>query len=168
LKRLERLKPLERLERLQRSERLKRIELSRGARHLLRSARLAHLATADAQGQPHVVPICFVFDGKTFYSPIDAKPKRLAPRKLKRLRNIRENPQVSLVIDHYQENWTRLAYVLIFGKARLLASGKKHQDAVRLLRIKYGQYRSMDLGHRPIIAIRPLRITYWSGSRQSG
>ncbi|HEX2227101.1 MAG TPA: pyridoxamine 5'-phosphate oxidase family protein, partial [Candidatus Binatia bacterium] len=79
------------------------IELSTGALRLIRSARIAHLATADASGRPHVIPICFVFDGKDFYSPIDEKPKRTAPSKLKRLRNIRENPQVALVIDRYSE-----------------------------------------------------------------
>ncbi|HEY6363766.1 MAG TPA: pyridoxamine 5'-phosphate oxidase family protein, partial [Candidatus Binatia bacterium] len=77
---------------------MERVELSTGALRLIRAARVAHLATADSGGQPLVIPICFVFDGKEFFSPIDEKPKRIAPRKLKRLRNIEENPQVSLVI----------------------------------------------------------------------
>ena len=80
--------------------------LSPHASRLIRSARIAHLGTADRSGQPHVVPICFACDGKYFYSPIDEKPKRTAPTKLKRLRNIGENPQVSLLIDHYEEDWT--------------------------------------------------------------
>ena len=65
--------------------------LSPQASRLVRSARVAHLATANAEGQPYVIPICFVFDGKNFYSPIDEKPKRTAPQNLKRLKNIREN-----------------------------------------------------------------------------
>ena len=84
-----------------------RSRLAPHASRLIRSARVAHLATADAHGQPHVVPICFIFDGKNFYSPIDEKPKRVTASKLKRLRNIRENPQVALVIDRYDENWAQ-------------------------------------------------------------
>jgi PPOX class probable F420-dependent enzyme len=128
---------------------------------LIRSARTAHLATSDKSGQPHVIPICFVYDGKQFYSPIDEKPKRTLPSKLKRLKNIRENPKVSLVIDHYDEDWRKLGYVLIFGKARLLQSGAKHRSAVQLLRKKYPQYRSMAIDVRPMIAITANRIVSW-------
>ena len=142
---------------------MERLQLSAGAFRLIRSARVAHLATVDAAGRPLVVPICFVLDGKEFLSPIDEKPKRAAPRKLKRVRNILDNPQVSLVIDHYEEDWTRLAYVLIAGKARILNAGMKHRKAVRLLRRKYPQYRSMAIHDRPMIAITPMRITIWGG-----
>jgi PPOX class probable F420-dependent enzyme len=128
---------------------------------LLRSARIAHLATAGKNGEPHVIPICFAFDGKCFYSPIDEKPKRTAPLKLKRLRNIRANPKVSLVIDHYDEDWRRLAYVLVFGSARLLKSGTRHHRAVLLLRRKYPQYRSMGIDRLPIICIAPKRVRSW-------
>ena len=103
--------------------------LSQFASHLLRSGRVAHLATADKSGQPHVIPICFVFHGKHFYSPIDETPKRTAPARLKRLKNIRESPNVALVIDRYDEDWSRLAYVLVFGKARVLQRGDKHRRA---------------------------------------
>jgi PPOX class probable F420-dependent enzyme len=138
-----------------------------GAQHaaplrLIRSARVAHLATADAHGQPHVIPICFVFDGKYFYSPIDEKPKRTAAQKLKRLKNIRENPQVALVIDHYEEDWRKLAYILVSGKARVLLSGAKHRKAVKLLRRKYPQYRKMRIDKLPMILIQPKRTTSWS------
>jgi PPOX class probable F420-dependent enzyme len=149
LKQAERLEPWERL------------ELSARARRLIRSARVAHLATADAHGKPHVIPICFVFDGKQFFSPIDEKPKRAAPAKLKRLKNIAENPNVALVIDHYDEDWSKLAYVLIFGKARVLGSGKIHRQAVKLLRRKYSQYRRMAIDERPLIVITPKRIKTW-------
>ena len=131
------------------------------ASRLIRASRVAHLATADKFGHPHVIPICFVFDGKDFYSPIDEKPKRTAPRKLKRLKNICENPRVSLVIDRYDEDWTKLGYVLVFGTARILSRGEKHREAVRLLRRKYRQYRSMAIQERPMIVIRPSRVIGW-------
>ena len=135
--------------------------LSKKIAIFVRSARVAHLATADANGQPHVIPICFVFDGKHFHSPIDEKPKQTAPLKLKRLRNIQSNPQIALVIDRYDEDWRRLAYVLVFGKARILLSGRAKRQAVVLLRKKYPQYRRMAIGKRPMIMIAPERITSW-------
>ena len=138
--------------------------LNRNVTRFVRSARVAHLATADARGMPHVIPICFVFDGKNFYSPIDEKPKRTVPRKLKRLRNIKENPQVALVIDRYDENWTKLAYILIMGKARVLVSGAKHRKAVHLLRRKYSQYRKMRIDRVPMILIGPTRTTSWGAT----
>jgi len=137
------------------------MRLTRNASRLIRSARTAHLATADKSGQPHVIPICFVFDGKHFFSPIDEKPKRTAPTKLKRLKNIRENPQVALVVDYYDEDWRKLAYILIFGKARILHSGDKHRQAVELLRRKYPQYRHMAIAARPMIVITPKRLIRW-------
>lgn len=142
---------------------MERLELSATALRLIRSARVAHLATADAAGRPHVIPICFVFDGQRFYSPIDEKPKRTEPRKLKRLRNIAANPNVSLVIDRYDEDWRKLAYVLIFGKARVLASGIHHRKAVKLLRRKYFQYRSMKIDQRPLISIIAKKTVTWGG-----
>jgi PPOX class probable F420-dependent enzyme len=134
------------------------------ASRLLRSARVAHLATADARGQPHVIPICFVFDGNYFYSPIDEKPKRTAPQKLKRLRNIAANPQVAIVIDHYDEDWNKLAYVLVVGQARVTVRGVNHRNAVKLLQKKYLQYRGMAIDRRPLITIRPKRVTSWAAS----
>jgi PPOX class probable F420-dependent enzyme len=136
------------------------------ASSLINSARIAHLATADARGQPHVIPICFVYDGKSFYSPIDEKPKRAAPQRLKRLRNIKTNPQVAIVIDHYEENWTKLTYVLVVGQARVTLRGTNHRKAVKLLRKKYLQYRTMAIDRRPLIVIRPIKVTCWA-ARQS-
>ena len=139
------------------------MQLTPRASRFIRSARVAHLATADVDGVPHVIPICFVFDGKYFYSSIDEKPKRTAPQKLKRLRNIAENPWVSLVIDRYDEDWSRLGYALVFGKARILSSGAKHDKAVQLLRKKYPQYRRMAIDRRPIICIATARVRCWGG-----
>ena len=144
-----------------RLERLERLELPAGAFRLIRSARVAHLATADSAGKPLVIPICFVFDGKRIYSPIDEKPKRIAPRKLKRLRNIEANPQVSLVIDRWNEDWRKLAYILVSGRAKILLAGQNHRRAVSLLRRKYRQYRSMAIDQRPMIVIRPGSVRVW-------
>ena len=136
--------------------------LTRHASRLLRSARIAHLATASKRSQPHVIPICYAFDGKHFYSPIDEKPKRTT--KLKRLTNIASNPNVALVIDHYEEDWRKLAYVLIFGTARLHYSGKIYRQAVALLQRKYPQYRRMAIAERPMIVITAKKTVSWSGS----
>jgi PPOX class probable F420-dependent enzyme len=127
----------------------------------IRLARVARLATADKTGRPHVIPICFALDGKELYSPIDEKPKKAAPLRLKRIRNIRANPHVAVVIDRYDENWQRLAYVLIVGKAKLLMRGARHKRAVRLLRKKYPQYKKMRLEERPMIQITPLQWKSW-------
>lgn len=131
------------------------------ALRLIRAARVAHLATADASGQPLVIPICFVFDGREFFSPIDEKPKQTSPRNLKRVRNLRENPKVSLIVDRYDEDWRRLSYVLITGQARALFGGEKHKRAVKLLRGKYPQYRHMALHDRPIIVVVPRKTKVW-------
>jgi PPOX class probable F420-dependent enzyme len=131
------------------------------ALRFIRAARLAHLATAGADGQPHVVPICFVFDGKDFYSPIDEKPKRTSPAKLKRVTNIQANAQTALVIDRYSENWKRLAYILIRGKAKIVHRGTAHAEAVHRLRRKYPQYRQMAIHTRPMIQIMPTKWSFW-------
>ena len=128
----------------------------------LRSARTGHLATADANGQPHVIPVCYVFDGQTIYSVLDAKPKIAPLRQLRRVRNILANPQVSLVVDHYEEDWTRLQYVMVTGDAELLESGKEWTRAIAMLREKYPQYQSMNLGESPVIKITPARFVPWT------
>ena len=137
------------------------MRLNRNVSVFLRAARVAHFATVDRDGQPLVIPICFAFDGKEFFSPIDEKPKQISPHKLKRLRNIAENSQVSLVVDRWDEDWRKLAYTLVSGRARILLSGQKHRRAVSLLRRKYRQYRSMAIDQRPMIVIRPLNVKVW-------
>jgi len=133
--------------------------LTRKELAFVRAERVAHLATADARGQPLVIPICFAFDGRQFFSPIDEKPKRTT--KLKRLRNISENPRVCLVIDHYQEDWNRLAYILVRGKASIITRGDRHKRGVQLLRRKYRQYRTMAIHQRPMIVIKPEQFRTW-------
>jgi PPOX class probable F420-dependent enzyme len=130
----------------------------------LRGARVARLATTDANDRPHIVPICFAFDGKVFYTAIDQKPKRVAPERLARVRHIRLRHQVALLIDHYEDNWRRLWYVLVRGKARLLPATARYQraSALRRLRAKYPQYAGGVLASKaPIIQIQPDQITYW-------
>ena len=128
----------------------------------LRSARTGHLATADATGQPHVIPVCYVFDGESVYSVLDAKPKTTPLSQLRRVRNILANPRVSLVVDHYEEDWTSLQYVMVTGDAGLLESGEEWGRAIVMLREKYPQYQQMDLAQSPVIKIVPARFVPWS------
>jgi PPOX class probable F420-dependent enzyme len=130
---------------------------------MLRAARVGRLATADPAGRPLVVPVCYAFDGRAIYSAIDAKPKRATGRGLRRIRNIEENPQVSLVVDQYDEDWTRLWYVIVEGRAALLTGGDAFGCAVDLLREKYPQYRAMGLDRAAglVIAIAPERFVTW-------
>ena len=137
-------------------------KLSPSQDRFLRFARAGHLATADANGQPHVIPVCYVFDGQTIYSVLDAKPKTTPLRQLRRVRNILANPHVSLVVDHYEEDWTRLQYVMVTGDAELLESGEEWTRAIAILREKYPQYQSMDLGESPVIKITPVRLVPWT------
>ena len=110
---------------------------------MLREARVGRLATADATGRPLVVPVCFVFDGAVLYSAVDDKPKRT--RALRRLRNVAENPQACLLVDLWDEDWTRLAWVRVDGRADVLAGGPDFVRAIGELRAKYPQYRTMEL-----------------------
>jgi coenzyme F420-0:L-glutamate ligase/coenzyme F420-1:gamma-L-glutamate ligase len=129
-------------------------------------SRVGRLATADAAGQPLVVPICYAFDGEALFSAIDAKPKAPRPHGLKRIRNIRENPRVSVVIDRYDEEWTRLRYVIIQGQAEILTEGAAFSHGVDLLIAKYPQYRSMGLDRDGglMIRVEPGRVSAWQYS----
>jgi len=130
----------------------------------LKAGRVARLGTADAAGQPLVVPICYAFDGRHCYSAIDAKPKRQAPGRLKRVRNIRENSRVSVLVDHYDEDWSRLRYLVLQGRGDLLSEGVEFTYAVDLLLEKYAQYRAMSLDRNSglVIKITPERVIQWS------
>ena len=131
---------------------------------ILKKARVARLATLDAKSRPHVVPVCFAYDGKRFYTAIDQKPKRVPGERLARVQNIRAVPRVALLIDEYHEDWTQLWYILIRGKARLVpkAAHKERALAIRKLRAKYPQYaRGMLAADAPIIRITPERAVSW-------
>jgi PPOX class probable F420-dependent enzyme len=106
-------------------------------RRFLDESRVAHLATADACAVPHVVPVCFVVAGSTLYITIDAKPKRGGT--LKRVQNILANPAVAVVVDRYDEDWTRLGWVMLRGQAEILDAGTEHDEAQALLRARYPQ-----------------------------
>jgi PPOX class probable F420-dependent enzyme len=125
------------------------------------SRRVARLATADASGRPHVVPICYVFDGDSLYSAIDLKPKRVGPRQLKRVRNVLDNPQVAVIVDDYSEDWSALAYVLIRGAAEIMDEGQDRQRAEDMLRDKYPQYRDLLPQGAVILKITPDSVTGW-------
>ena len=128
--------------------------------------RVAHLATSDTHGAPHLVPVCFYYDGERFYSVLDQKPKRTSLDRLKRVRNIVSNPRVALVVDHYQEDWGGLWYVLVLGTACLVYEGEEQQRALSGLRAKYSQYRDMDIDGNPVIGITPQRIVRWGSPRE--
>ena len=130
------------------------LDLPAFAAELLRDGRVARLGTADRSGQPLVVPVCYVFDGRSCFSAIDAKPKRIPAGGLRRVRNITENPRVSLVVDRYDEEWTRLAWVIVQGHANILTDGPERAGAVDLLRDKYAQYRALGLDRTTATVIR--------------
>ena len=164
----------------------------------LAAAPAGHLSTASKSGVPHVIPVCFALahreDGPVIYIVLDQKPKRAALTRLRRVRNILANPRVALVVDHYDDDWTQLWYILITGTAQLLegerstaypepvegspAAGAAHPEpvegspasdeithAIRLLRDKYPQYRDMDIDGNPVIKITPGRVVSWSSSQ---
>ena len=107
----------------------------------LQSQRNATLATADAAGAPHAVPVCFLADADTVYIAMDEKPKRVDARRLKRMRNIAENPQVALLAHHYDDaDWSALGWVMVRGRAEIIQEGPEHEEAVRGLRARYPQY----------------------------
>ena len=126
--------------------------------------RVGHLGTADAHGQPHVVPFCYVFDGAAIFSAVDAKPKRATGRALKRIRNIEANPSVCVTIDDYDEDWSRLRHVIIQGRAEVLTEGPEFSRGADLLLEKYPQYRAMGLARERgvMIKVTPAHVTHWS------
>jgi len=128
----------------------------------LESQRVARLATVDEQGRPHALPICFAYVDGAVYTPIDEKPKRGDPASLRRIRNITAHPDVCLVVDHYEEDWTRLAWLQVRGRAELVDEPGERQRALAGLRARYPQYRAMDLESRPLIRITPRRVVDWA------
>ncbi len=122
--------------------------------------RVARLATVDAQGRPHVVPICFVLDGDTLYTAVDEKPKRT--RRLKRLRNIQETPHVEVLIDHYDEDWSRLWWVRLRGTAWVV---ERDERALELLADKYPQYRERPPSG-PFIVVAIEERVEWAATRE--
>ena len=136
-------------------------------RNFLARRRLAHLATADADGVPHVVPVCFAVENNNIFITVDAKPKRDDGKPLKRLRNIAANPRVALVADYYDDtDWSRLGWVMLRGRAEIIERGAEHIRAQSLLRKRYPQYRTMNLELLPVVALRIATVTGWGDLSQ--
>jgi PPOX class probable F420-dependent enzyme len=134
--------------------------LSNGQQRFLEDGRVGHLATTDKNGALHVIPVCYALEGNALYITIDEKPKR-RDIPLKRVRNILENPNAAFVADHYDEDWSRLGWVMLRGAAEILYDGAEHDRAQALLRERYPQYRAMNLAELPVVALRIQRSTSW-------
>ena len=142
-------------------------------RRFLAAARRAVLATVAAGGVPRLVPVCFVVldfpGGLAVYTPLDEKPKRTHDvRGLARVRDILARADVTLLVDRWSEDWSELAWVRVYGTARLLepnADGREeHGTAVAALRLKYPQYARQRIHERPLIAVRVTRVVSWSAT----
>jgi PPOX class probable F420-dependent enzyme len=140
----------------------KRTELTEAEIAFVHAQRVARLATADAEGHPHIVPVCYAFDGIRFYIPLDEKPKKVDESKLRRVRNIEARHEASLLIDQYDDDWSRLGFILAHGHAGLLQpEDSLHTRALVLLRERYVQYRTMVLEKHSVIIITPDSVTSW-------
>jgi PPOX class probable F420-dependent enzyme len=122
---------------------------------------VARLATTDPDGRPHLVPIVFALDGETLYSAVDRKPKR--SRRLRRIENARARPDVTVLVDHYEEDWSRLSWTRLRGRARVLDGGDEYDRALELLAEKYPQYRS-EPPEGPVLAVDVAEVRTWSAS----
>jgi PPOX class probable F420-dependent enzyme len=126
-------------------------------RDRVREAQVARLATTDADGRPHLVPIVFALEGDTLYTAVDAKPKR--SRTLRRIENARARPDVTVLLDHYERDWSRLWWVRLRGRARVLDGGDEAERAIALLSAKYEQYRDAP----PAPPVLALDVAEWRG-----
>ncbi len=126
--------------------------------------RIAHFATIDEAGKPHIVPICFALVDGAVYTAIDEKPKRGDPSALRRVRNIRANPDVCILVDTYDEDWTRLRWLQVRGRADLVTDPMDRSRGLAALRNRYPQYQQMDLESRPLIRVTPMQVVQWRAS----
>lgn len=132
------------------------------ARRRVAQAEVARLATADASGHPHIVPMVFALAGDTIYSAVDAKPKRSTS--LRRLANVATNPRVAVLVDHYDSDWNALWWVRADGSGRVLQAGESEaRDAIERLMARYPQYRARP-PHGPVLAIDVARWSSWSAA----
>ena len=134
---------------------------------IIDKARVARLATVDSECKPHLIPVVFVFDNYSYFIPIDEKTKRSRPEKLKRAKNIQQNSNVTLLIDDYNENWRKLYFIMIQGKASIIGGKKLEQNellllekAHKLLFDKYLQYQKIGIGEY-VIMIIPQKVITW-------
>lgn len=126
---------------------------------LLEEARVAHLGTVGPHGAPHLVPVCFALVDGRLCIAIDEKPKRGG--ELARIRNLRRDPRATLLVDRYDEDWTRLAWVRLDCRATIIAAGSDSAAALAALRRRYPQYRTMDLESRPLLELAVERKASW-------
>jgi PPOX class probable F420-dependent enzyme len=120
---------------------------------------VARLATTDPDGRPHLVPIVFALDCDTLYSAVDQKPKRSTT--LRRIENARARPDVTILVDHYDDDWTRLWWIRLRGSARILEAGEERAHALQLLCEKYPQYRS-EPPDGPVLAVDVTEVREWA------
>ncbi len=120
---------------------------------------MARLATTDPDGRPHLVPIVFALDGDTLYSAVDRKPKRSTT--LRRIENARARPDVTVLVDHYEDDWGRLWWIRLRGRARVLDGGDERRHALELLAAKYPQYRD-EPPDGPVLAVDVAELRSWS------
>jgi PPOX class probable F420-dependent enzyme len=127
----------------------------------LTSAQVARLATTDPDGRPHLVPIVFALEGDTLYTAVDRKPKR--SQKLRRVENARARPDVTVLVDHYDEDWALLWWIRLRGRARVLDAGKERDRALGLLVAKYAQYR-VEPPDGPVLAVDVTDVRGWEAA----
>ncbi|MFQ5985767.1 MAG: TIGR03668 family PPOX class F420-dependent oxidoreductase [Thermoplasmata archaeon] len=134
----------------------------------IRGQRVARMATVHRQDGPHVVPVCFAFDGESFFTAVDQKPKRVSPDRLRRVQNLQEDSSVALILDEYSEDWSQLRYLLVRGKGVLVTDPGERRNAFRLLEQKYEQYRGVRLPEAdwPLIRIAPTEVYRWQASEE--
>ena len=133
----------------------------REMRHRIKTAMVARLATVGPDGRPHIVPITFAPADGSLYFAVDQKPKRTT--NLQRLRNIAANPRVSVLVDHYEDDWSSLWWVRVDGTARIVEEGPEFDEAIALLTARYEQYRSSRPAG-PVVEIKVERMTGWSAA----
>jgi len=138
------------------------VTLDPEARARLAAARVGRLATASADGRPHLVPLCYAIAGGIAFSIVDDKPKSTRTG-LRRLRNIEANPRATLLADHYDEDWTSLWFVMAECDASVVSDQREYVEALAALRQKYPQYEAMRLEHRthPMIRLGVRRLVAW-------
>jgi PPOX class probable F420-dependent enzyme len=144
------------------------MDLTPAQRRFLERARVGRLATADADGRPAAVPLCYALVGDALVSPLDEKPKG-DPADLRRVRDVEETPYAAVVVDRYAEDWSRLAWVQLRGTASLVDPGEAaHDRAVAALRAKYDQYREQAIDERPVVWIDPGHAVAWGSFDDPG
>lgn len=127
----------------------------------LNAQRVGRLATVDEHSNPHVVPVCYAYADSVVYVALDAKPKRVPVRELRRVRNLIANRNVQLLVDVWDEDWTQLAYLQLRGVASVIEAGREQADAIRRLRDRYTQYVAMPIDDAPVIRIEVTSCVAW-------